>query len=403
MSADREDPTTDDAPNAALAHMIDEARAARPSVDWATVEARLFDECGEVRESAPSLARGRRPLAWIGGGALAAAAALAVFVARPRGEAHRNVAPPPNAQVADGRASLPQLRRGLAIHTDDSGATYALGRRVRVVVAPHSDLAVIDDGERIRLGLQAGAVAADVTPVPGGEPYAVDVGETRVAVHGTHLTVARKGSAALVAVSEGLAVLGHADASARTSGPEVKAGNVGRVIDGVIDVRADQASASRYVEQPLREGIWAAWTDELGDKPAALTPPAASATVAPLVAVSVAPSVAKSTASPTLVASKEPIVAAPAGAEVDKAFVAIDGRLREGCYRIKPSKSGAATFRLRYRLEIDAAGKVAGREFDPGIDPAKTACVKDATGAVDFPAGNPGWTAFHELVVTSAE
>jgi len=54
--------------------------------------------------------------------------------------------------------------------------------------------------------------------VPSGEAFAVDVGHSRVAVHGTHLRVARVGEHVVVDLSEGVISLGEAPRIGSTLG-----------------------------------------------------------------------------------------------------------------------------------------------------------------------------------------
>jgi hypothetical protein len=67
-------------------------------------------------------------------------------------------------------------------------------------------------GEPLVLDLQDGAIEAQVVPVARGEAFAVDVGTergvVRVAVHGTHLRVARAGNRVVVDLTEGVVSIG---------------------------------------------------------------------------------------------------------------------------------------------------------------------------------------------------
>ena len=60
--------------------------------------------------------------------------------------------------------------------------------------------------------LDDGAFEAQVTPVPSGEAFAVDVATptsiVRIAVHGTHLRVARAGTRVTVDLTEGVVSIG---------------------------------------------------------------------------------------------------------------------------------------------------------------------------------------------------
>jgi hypothetical protein len=67
-------------------------------------------------------------------------------------------------------------------------------------------------GESLVLSLESGSIEAQVTPVPSGEAFAVDVatdhGVVRVAVHGTHLRVTRSGTHVTVDLTEGVVSIG---------------------------------------------------------------------------------------------------------------------------------------------------------------------------------------------------
>jgi hypothetical protein len=73
------------------------------------------------------------------------------------------------------------------------------------------------------LELQRGAVEAKVVPVEAGEAFAVDVGPTRVAVHGTHLRVAHDEGRATVDLSEGVVAIGDPPKVGTTQGELVNA------------------------------------------------------------------------------------------------------------------------------------------------------------------------------------
>jgi hypothetical protein len=78
------------------------------------------------------------------------------------------------------------------------------------------------------LALEHGAVEAQVTPVPNGEAFAIDVdipndGRLRIAVHGTHLRVAREGTHVTVDLTEGIVSIGTPPRSGSTYGTLVTA------------------------------------------------------------------------------------------------------------------------------------------------------------------------------------
>ena len=82
-------------------------------------------------------------------------------------------------------------------------------------------------GESLVLGLEDGAIEAQVTPVPSGEAFAVDIASgtslVRVAVHGTHLRVSRSGSRVVVDLTEGVVSIGTPSRTGSTYGTLVTA------------------------------------------------------------------------------------------------------------------------------------------------------------------------------------
>ena len=73
------------------------------------------------------------------------------------------------------------------------------------------------------LALERGAVEAQVVPVAAGEAFAVDVEGSRVAVHGTHLRVARDGERVVVDLNEGVVSIGEAPRTGSVLGTLVNA------------------------------------------------------------------------------------------------------------------------------------------------------------------------------------
>ena len=99
--------------------------------------------------------------------------------------------------------------------TEPSGVTWSLEENSQVEVRATRGTLI--------LTLTKGAVEAQVTPVPGGEAFAIDVEGTRVAVHGTHLRVERQGARAVVDLGEGVVSIGLPPKSGATYGDLVTA------------------------------------------------------------------------------------------------------------------------------------------------------------------------------------
>ena len=214
----------------------DEARR----VDWDAVDERLFarieeEQRAERRSLAP--ARGETWKAVTAG--LAAAAAIALVTGKAR---ERRSLEPEVAITVDGAGSLVGIdgdgevlvggRRaalGTALHLGDvleaRGARATLGRpgRLTFVLERGSTATVTHVQGALVLALAQGAIEAQVVPVPSGEALAVDVGPSRVAVHGTHFRVARTDDHVVVDLSEGVVSVGEAPRVGSTLGGLVTA------------------------------------------------------------------------------------------------------------------------------------------------------------------------------------
>ena len=197
------------------------------SVDWQAVDTKLFAriEREQRQERARFIASpGRR---WAGLG-VAAAAALFVAVLAGRGRE----APSGALAVADARESAGEVMRvegdGIVL-IDGKPATKGAGLHVGDVIDARAGRMTIDRPGKVTyvvepgtmalvthvhggmvLALERGTVEAQVVPVASGEAFAVDVGTSRVAVHGTHLRVERAGERVIVDLNEGVVTVGEA-------------------------------------------------------------------------------------------------------------------------------------------------------------------------------------------------
>jgi hypothetical protein len=193
-------------------------------VDWKSIDKSLFDRIERERREQGARFRSRlsAPLRFALAGALAIAVVLAIAV----GKMHEDslaFAPPGRAVVAavvvgaDGRALVNggMLGRGTQLHAGDTieargRVTLERAGRVSFVIEDGS-LATITRAEApLVLALVRGAIEASVVPVANGEAFAVDVDGARVAVHGTHLRVARSGPSAAVDLNDGVVSVGSA-------------------------------------------------------------------------------------------------------------------------------------------------------------------------------------------------
>jgi hypothetical protein len=103
------------------------------------------------------------------------------------------------------------------------GVTIDRPGKLTLVIEKGSRATVTHVAGALVVALEHGAVEAQVVPVPHGEAFAVDVGTSRVAVHGTHLRVARAGAHVSVDLNEGVISLGDAPRVGSTFGQLITA------------------------------------------------------------------------------------------------------------------------------------------------------------------------------------
>ena len=173
-----------------------------PKIDWERVEARLLREPRVEAPRASFLNHLRWPAVGLVG--LAGLAAVATLVV-----SHKPAPPPaptPAKQVAK-LSNTPLNGDQLALGTRLTAGQHALviehHGRARWTLEPHATAQVSDVGEFLTVKLESGALSAAVVPNPKPETFAVEVGGTRVAVHGTAFRVARLAERVQVEVSEG--------------------------------------------------------------------------------------------------------------------------------------------------------------------------------------------------------
>jgi hypothetical protein len=201
-----------------LDNLLDEVRAdlgsrEAKSVDWDAVDRSLFariegERKAEQARLAPPRHRGLT-LAFVG--LVAAAALLAVVVGKTRepvdadgtaaveGAGTLTFQSGEGQVLADGQVLVDGkpattgagIRLGDVIETRAAQATLDRPGKLTLILEPGTRAAITHVEGTLVLALERGALEAQVVPVPVGEAFAVDVGGSRVAVHGTHLRVAR--------------------------------------------------------------------------------------------------------------------------------------------------------------------------------------------------------------------
>lgn len=149
-------------------------------------------------------AKKRRSLVPVAAGIFAvslAAAAAALFLGRAP-------APPAPAPAPIASAEAPRPSAPTQVETGASPATFAREGLASWTVEANSRAEVRDEGDRIVVRLDAGAITVDVVPQKVVERFVVIAGSTRVAVHGTKFRVTR-GEGVKVDVERGVVMVGR--------------------------------------------------------------------------------------------------------------------------------------------------------------------------------------------------
>lgn len=246
-----------------LDDLIRDTKKDSPEVDWKSVDDKLFARIEQEprplkSDDAPE--HGAR-VVWIGSAIALAAAAAALVLVHPastgvdgRAQVSQNAGMVAAGDV-QGHVPGAQLARGDRIDVVDQVAFFESPNErgtaaVRWSAPQGSRLLVEHAASPLVLSLDKGAAEAQVTPVPNGEAFAIDVtassGEVvRVAVHGTHLRVARDGDKITVDLTEGVVSIGAPPRRGSTIGQLVTApAHVELDARDLSSVRVDHAASA---------------------------------------------------------------------------------------------------------------------------------------------------------------
>jgi ferric-dicitrate binding protein FerR (iron transport regulator) len=193
----------------ALDRLVNELRELpAPELDWDRVEARLMAAPRPVvsARSSSFFERLRLPAA-----ALVAVTAGALLFTQHHAPAPA-AQPKPVAEVPKGPLNGDSLALGTRVTAGNQNVVVEHAGRARWTLDPYATASVADTGEFLTVRLESGALSASVVPKPKPETFAVEVGGTRVAVHGTAFRVERVGDRVLVEVTEGVVAVEPASA-----------------------------------------------------------------------------------------------------------------------------------------------------------------------------------------------
>ena len=383
-----------------------------PPVDWDRVQqgilAGIADDEKPGRMELPPLSDGR-PIATPTGSvhrvgspwavALAAAAAVAL-VGGARWGALQGPAAPHVAQTTHAVRGITlgdSLELGDVVESKTRSLAYEKPGLVTFTVAPESRIQLTRadrDGERpgaLTIALNEGSVHAEVRPQAQGEAFAVEVGHTRVAVHGTSFTVSREGDRVIVEVAHGSVAIGPTGHPGTTQGwLLVGPDQASFSLDGAREAQWLGAPSGESGSDTARTG--ATRPDRppsVVDAESARSPKQAS--MAGSTARGVHPPSARiestSRGSDDTASEKPQTADARTPAEQDEATTAAILKGLDACYERQVSSFGVR-FSIRSSLTLAILPNGAIREgvFDPPLSPTLMNCARDAITQARFPS-----------------
>jgi ferric-dicitrate binding protein FerR (iron transport regulator) len=386
----------------ALRLMVEELRAERPpELPWEAMEQRLMSRVAASELRAWPGAR-RRPVSALPRVLMFAAAAAAIALGV-RGMAGSDEAPSAEAPArpvdaarvaeapgaAHGERDLAALEAGDVIEAGAQPVSFGRDGLVTWTLAPGSAARVRSMGDRASgvghtLALERGSIRAEVTPRDPAEglveAFAVEVGGTRVAVHGTAFSVTIDGGRAVVDVDHGAVAVGPVGHVGATTG-HLLVGPARAVfsLDGGKEARllprAPQAVAA--AASPTEPQAAASPASQPVAVAAESTRPAAHAE--PQGAVAAAQPSTRAAQAPSSAAAEAPEAPAPAVARPMLTEASVRARLDQ-CFRQTHDIDASSTFSVEstLRIRIRADGTVASAQFSPALKPAFTVCAGTA-------------------------
>jgi len=303
--------------------------------------------------------------------ALAAAGALFYFA---QSEDRAPVAPAPVAAEHQGPANGDQMVPGMVVTAGDQRRTVSHPGRVAWTLEPGSHATLLTVGEVVTIRLDTGSISAEVVPTARPESFAVEVGEFRVAVHGTMFRVAVATRGIDVDVSEGSVLVG----------PRAQPGT-GKLLKGPAAEHFDSPGATLTAPPKPERAV------PTQPPAAAGSAEAPDATETALDAAGTAPQAA-GTAPQAEATAPLPAASAklpePSPGAVDTAALHVI-ELTSACYRQRSVTAGTSVqTTLRFRMRPD--GSISSVTFTPRLARQVELCISDGARSLHGPLSNDG-------------
>ncbi|MDF3066214.1 MAG: Dihydrolipoamide acyltransferase [Polyangiaceae bacterium] len=336
---------------AALRRLVRDARAEKPpELDWSGVEERLARAVG--RSAAPEAKRSYYPVAWA---ALAAAAAVALWLVGVRADVATRPAPPAIIEATEPlRKNGDKLPLGTRVAALEREVSVDHPWRATWTLAPQSSAVLARRDERISVQLERGSVLSEVVANPKPESFVIEAAGTRIAVHGTVFRVSLENGRVIVQVREGTVAVGPIGSvpafflKAPAHGDFAPDGR-----SGSIDGRPLGASEERRAE-PLKLA------------PRREAPPSPSS----------------AQAQPS---SSAPLPPEPSISDIESGIARIVEAASTCFSQHTTSAEGVQiTVRTALSLKIDASGAVSDVDFQPPLSPDAEECAATSIAQITF-------------------
>jgi hypothetical protein len=386
----------------ALRVMVEELRAeAPPDLPWDAIERRLMAEIARREDSVKAPPRSGLARAFT----FAAAAAVLLLGGLSAGSgeiARESVAPrravdaaaialAPGAAGERGERDLLSLRPGDVIEAAGAPVTFSRQGVVAWTLAPEGRAVVRSlgaGGVGHTVTLERGSIRAEVTPRDPAEglieAFAVEVENTRVAVHGTAFSVARSGERVIVDVEHGSVAVGprghigvttgHLLVGPKRAAFSLDGGRSALLLPGVAEERPKLAAAAVKTEGPHEDPAITAAAPAVAREARAVGPVHAPLTRPP----------APEPPAPAAPAAPAPLTAASVRARLAQCF--------EKVYGSSPS-SVEVSVSSTLHIVRNSDGTVQSARFDPPLKPEFQVCAggaisgrfEEGAGSLDIP------------------
>jgi hypothetical protein len=280
------------------------------------------------------------------------------------------------------------LRAGDVVEADGARALLERPRKVEWLLEARDGASadgrvararVKSAGESLVLALEEGAIEAQVTPVPSGEAFAVDVAAgarvVRVAVHGTHLRVSRSGSRVVVDLTEGVVSIGAPPRTGSTYGTLVTAPSHVEFdaadLDHTLTIDHLPAAVRAPVSLARHDAPVAARAPE-PHVPAPALPANAESVPRPLAVVNAPPEPSRATPGSSETSARVEAHSSPPPREAIAAAVRACAAARSRPENVRVTVSSSL------KLKVAASGDVETAKFDPPLLPEIQTCAAAA-------------------------